>query len=257
MKKLFSKHELQFIMWFSIILLLSVAFLAMLGLIPTEFKFSGGETFEQKTRNAIREIIEGGSNTTTTNTPNTSGTRGSGTTNTNGTSNNQQVISPVNPSRNYELKASTGERIYAEEPIRISIPSIGVNSIIKNPVSTNFEVLDAELTKGVVRYPGSGYPGLGNMFLFGHSTGFSIVQNQAYKVFNKLKDVKEGAVITIHGSVATYEYKVTSVKKVNKESALVSFNTNRNMITLSTCDSFGKATDRYVVEGELVSIVKK
>ncbi len=252
-KKLFSKHELQFIMWFCIIFLVSIGLLAALGLIPSEFKFNGGETFEQKTRNAIRQIIEGNTNATNppriTNKPNTviTGTGGQNGTGT-GTNTNPQNISIV---------ANTGETIYAEEPVRINIPAIGVNSIIKNPTSTNHETLDAELTKGVVRYPGSGFPGSGNMFLFGHSTGFSLVQNQAYKVFNRLKDMKNGDTITIHGTVATYEYRVTSVRKVDKESTLVSFDTKKNMITLSTCDSFGKAADRFVVEGELVSVVKK
>lgn len=255
-KKLFSKHELQFIMWFCIIFLVSIGLLAALGLIPSEFKFNGGETFEQKTRNAIRQIIEGNTNATNppriTNKPNTviTGTNGNGGQNGIGTGTN------TNP-QNIAIVANTGETIYAEEPVRINIPAIGVNSIIKNPTSTNHETLDAELTKGVVRYPGSGFPGSGNMFLFGHSTGFSLVQNQAYKVFNRLKDMKNGDTITIHGTVATYEYRVTSVKKVDKESTLVSFDTKKNMITLSTCDSFGKAADRFVVEGELVSVVKK
>lgn len=272
---IFSKHELQFILWFCTIFLVSITFLALLGLLPAEFSMSGGETFEQKTRNAIRQIIEG--NTNYTNPPrvissttigrnnrgndngdNNVNSRGQGTlpgqTGTNGgtTQSGQAGIKGQT-----EIRSSSGETIYAEEPVRISIPSIGVNSIIKNPISTNYETLDTELTKGVVRYPGSGYPGLGNMFLFGHSTGFSLVQNQAYKVFNRLKDLKNGSSIYIYGNQATYEYKVTSVKKVDEKTALVSFNTTKNMITLSTCDSFGKQTDRFVVEGELVAVVKK
>lgn len=259
MKHLFSKHEMQFIFWFCGIFLLSIALLAALGLVPAEFKFGGGETFEQKTRNSIRQIIDGtltnpsgaaGNNTNQIGlTPGTKTQITGARTNGVGTSGSNRIPT--------EIKTAAGETIYAEEPIRLVIPSIGVDTIVKNPTSTNYETLDAELTKGVVRYPGSGYPGLGNMFLFGHSTGFSIVQNQAYKVFNKLKYLENGATINIYGELAVYEYRVTSLKKVDKDHALVSFNTNKNIITLSTCDSFGKATDRYIVEGDLVSVKRR
>jgi LPXTG-site transpeptidase (sortase) family protein len=95
------------------------------------------------------------------------------------------------------------------------------------------------------------------MFLFGHSTGFSVVQNKAFKVFNNLQNLKSGDTIIVHGNEGVYTYTVKTVKKVDKENALVKFDTQNNMITLSTCDSFGKASDRYVVEGDLVSVIKK
>lgn len=146
--------------------------------------------------------------------------------------------------------------MYAEEPTRLVIPSISVDTVISNPKSTSFEILDAALTRSAVRYPGSGLPGIGNMFIFGHSTGFSVVQNQAYKVFNKLKNVKQGAIITVYSKSAVYEYRVSSVRLVDKSKQLVEFDTTNNMLTLSTCDSFGRDQDRYVVEGDLVSVRK-
>lgn len=229
-------------LWFCGIFIVSIVMLALFGMIPTEFMPSGGETLEQRTRSAVRELIDGKPVTDTN-------ASGQNTQNTAGSNNNYPLT--VNTT------AGTSETIYAEDPIRLVISSIALDTVIVNPKSTNHEVLDAQLQKGVVHYPGSGYPGSGNMFLFGHSTGFSVVQNQAYKVFNKLKNVRQGDEIIVYGSTGVYTYRVTGVKKAPKESVLVSFDTKKNMITLSTCDSFGKRTDRYVVEGDLVSISKR
>lgn len=222
MKKLFSSQEIKFIIVFACIFIGSAVILTILGLIPSEFKVNGGETFEQKTQSAVRELIEG--------------------------NNTDDIYANVSDEDN--------DIIYAENPVRLIIPSIDVDSVIFNPNSAKHEVLDGELTKGVVRYPGSGLPGSGNMFLFGHSTGFSVVQNKAFKVFNNLQKLKEGDTIIVHGTKGVYTYTVKTIRKVDKENALVKFDTQNNMITLSTCDSFGKASDRYVVEGDLVSVMK-
>ncbi|MFM2383728.1 MAG: hypothetical protein RIQ72_300 [Candidatus Parcubacteria bacterium] len=257
MKKLFSSQEIKFILIFGLIFIGTVLILTVFGLIPSEFKVDGGQTLEQKTQSAVREILEGKPQ------------EGVNVQNNNTSKNDSKADVPVqstseSTSRNAATQTNENsssklgsEIIYAENPLRIVIPSIGVDSLILNPTSAKHEILDTELTKGVVRYPGSGLPGSGNMFLFGHSTGFSVVQNKAFKVFNNLQNVKSGDTITIHGNEGIYTYTVKTVKKVDKENALVKFDTQNNMITLSTCDSFGKASDRYVVEGDLVSVVKK
>lgn len=264
MKKLFEKHEIMLIVWTATVFLISVLLLVVFGLIPTEFKVNGGETFEQKTRTAVREIIEGktgatistdtGAKTTNkkpapSNAVDTKSQVANNTTNANYSTGNQ-VAGTQNPPAASNLNSS----IRTEDPVSISIPAIGVNGSVLNPKTTSFETLDSALTKGAVRYPGSGYPGLGNMFIFGHSTSFSVVQNQAYKIFNKLNQLKVGDVITISGQSAVYEYRVTSVVKVDKNKALVEFDTTKNMLTLSTCDSFGRAQDRYVVEADFVGL---
>ncbi len=270
MKHLFQKHEVQFIAWFCGMFIVSVAVLSMLGLLPSEFMPEGGRTFEQVTRDAVREIVEGRpldpSRNAGTASPGNSGS-GSATRDTRSGSGNSDM--PARTDRNdsnmgtgsqistaSQIQTNTGATMYAEEPTRLVIPSISVDTVISNPKSTSYEILDAALTKSAVRYPGSGLPGVGNMFIFGHSTGFSVVQNQAYKVFNKLKNVKQGATVTVYSKSAVYEYKVSSVKLVDKSKQLVEFDTVTNMLTLSTCDSFGREQDRYVVEASLVGVRK-
>lgn len=223
MNNLFKKHEWQFIAWFSGIFLLTMVVLSIVGFVPTEFKDATQQPgFFERIKLAVLGVeywqspqIEG---------------------------NSSQVHS----------SASQVDRqgILAEYPVRMVISSIGLDTVIRNPSSTNAEVLDIELTRGVVRYPGSGFPGSGNMFVFGHSTGFSVVQNQAFKVFNRLKDLQPGDEINVYSGSREYVYKVSSVRKVDKNDTWVKFDGGRDILTLSTCDSFGKKSDRYVVEAD-------
>lgn len=134
-------------------------------------------------------------------------------------------------------------------PKHIKIPRIGVDVSISNPESDSVAVLDDYLTRGSVRYPGSGSLTSGNMFLFAHSTGIKIVQNQAYKAFNNLQSLKAGDVISISGEDGkTYLYSVSSVKLATDKDVLVRFDKSDRMLTLSTCNTFGQKSERYVVE---------
>ncbi len=140
-------------------------------------------------------------------------------------------------------------------PTHITIKKNGVDTPISNPVSDSVPVLDEYLKKGAVHYPGSGSLSGGNMFLFAHSTGFKVVQNQAYKAFNNLKDLKEGDLINITGEDGkNYLYKVSSVKLATDKDVLVRFDKTNRMLTLSTCNTFGQKSERYVVEAYFDSV---
>ena len=140
-----------------------------------------------------------------------------------------------------------------ELPLNIIIPSIGTDTDIYNPATTTAEVLNSYLLKGAVRYPGSGLlGGNGNIFIFGHSTGFKLVNNQAFKTFNNLQNLKKDDLIEVFSDKYEYIYKVLSVNLVDANKELIDFNTKSEMITLSTCDNFGAKSDRYVVQAEFV-----
>ena len=140
-------------------------------------------------------------------------------------------------------------------PNYIKIPKIGVDVSVSNPESDSIDILDEYLKKGSVHYPGSGSLSGGNMFLFAHSTGFKIVQNQAYKAFNDLKSLSTGDVIYVSGEDGkTYVYKVSSVKLATDKDVLVTFDRKERMLTLSTCNTFGEKSERYVVEAYFDSI---
>ena len=142
--------------------------------------------------------------------------------------------------------------VAVEKPNRIVISKIGVDATVANPNTTNVTTLDEYLKEGAVRYPDSGLLGAGNMFIFGHSTSIAVVHNQAYKTFNGLKDLKSGDLVKVYGETRTYIYRVTSVTLVDQNKALVEFGNSKNMLTLSTCNTFGAKSERYVVEADLI-----
>ncbi|MDO8510280.1 MAG: sortase [bacterium] len=139
-----------------------------------------------------------------------------------------------------------------EEPIRILVPKVGVDSVVENPMSADTATLDRALLKGAVRYPGSGLLGEGNVFIFGHSTSIRVVNNQAYKTFNNLKNLKTGDEILVRSADREYLYRVARVSLVSAEAAWVDFSSKKKRLTLSTCNTFGKKEERYVVEADFV-----
>jgi len=153
------------------------------------------------------------------------------------------------PDVKVDKKIPVEKNIKAILPNRIKIPKIGVDTSVSNPVSDSVEVLDEYLKTGSVHYPGSGSLTGGNMFLFAHSTGIKVVRNQAYKAFNNLELLVAGDIINVTGEDGKiYIYKVSSVKLATDKDVLVQFDKTDQMLTLSTCNTFGKKEERYVVE---------
>lgn len=150
------------------------------------------------------------------------------------------------------IQQNTGEL-----PLSIEVPSIGIQSNIESPTVQTVKVLDAALNRGPVYYQGSGTPGERNMLIFGHSTGFRIVQNKAYQVFNNLKKAQVGSYIYIRTTSGVHTYKTVNIRRASKYSTWVDFNSAKPMLTLATCDSFGKASDRWVLEAEYVGFERR
>jgi LPXTG-site transpeptidase (sortase) family protein len=137
-------------------------------------------------------------------------------------------------------------------PLRVVIGDVDVDTEIRNPNTTDIAVLDNELQYGAVHYPGSGTPGNGNMFLFGHSSSLSVIRNQAYKAFNGIQHLEKGDDIVVYSENEKHTYKVLNVELVSADEALVDFSSNKNMLTLSTCNNFGEKQERFVVEADYV-----
>ncbi len=141
------------------------------------------------------------------------------------------------------------------EPSRLVIRSIGLDLPVGNPSTTNVASLDALLTKEVVRYPSSGKLGeVGNVLIFGHSSHLPVVHNQMYKAFNGLPDLSDGALIEVIGGGYTYTYQVTKIRKTDASEEVIDLSGNGGQkLTLSTCDTFGAKSSRWVVEANFVS----
>ena len=140
-------------------------------------------------------------------------------------------------------------------PTRLEIPSTGKVLTVSNPNTTDIDALDKELLTSVVRYPGSGTLGKdGNIFIFGHSTGFKTVHNPLYKAFNDLKGLEDGNVIKLISGGREYVYAVSGKKHEKASNVTVEFGTKPGVkrLTLSTCDSFGAKSDRWIITADFV-----
>lgn len=137
-------------------------------------------------------------------------------------------------------------------PAHVSIPKIGVETDVRVPAAIDVETLDALLSLGSVYYPGSGVVERGNVFIFGHSTNWAIVKNQAYKTFNNLDSLEAGDLIYLSGEGWEAAYEVESVRVAPDSEVLVSFGGVEPRLTLSTCNTFGLKEERVVVEAKAV-----
>jgi LPXTG-site transpeptidase (sortase) family protein len=133
-------------------------------------------------------------------------------------------------------------------PARVSIPKIGVDADVRVPAAVDVSTLDALLARGAVYYPGSGALEGGNIFIFGHSTNWAVVQNQAYKTFNDLDELQPGDLIYLSGEGWEAPYEVERVRVAPDSEVLVSFGGDERRLTLSTCNTFGLKEERIVVE---------
>ncbi len=153
------------------------------------------------------------------------------------------------PAAAVAITTTVATRPVSELPLKIEISAINLQAIIANPVTTEIEGLDQALLKGAVRYPTSAKLGEdGNVVLFGHSSYLPVVKNQAYKTFNGIQKLVVGDVIAVSSSDIVYTYRVRSVTKESAASdAGIPLAVSGRVLTLSTCDSFGAKTDRFVV----------
>ncbi len=144
-------------------------------------------------------------------------------------------------------------------PTRLIIPSTGTSLPISNPNTTDIDELDKELLTSVVRYPGSGSLGRdGNMLIFGHSSGLRTVNNQMFKAFNTLKTLEQGNVIKLIRGDTEYVYTVSNLEHRDAAEVVIDFNTEPGVqqLTLSTCDSFGAKSDRWIITADFVGSFK-
>lgn len=164
---------------------------------------------------------------------------------------------PEAPAKDPEVQVSALTASVAsampENVTRVEIPEIGIDVTVKNPQSTDVAVLDEALLTGAVRYPTSAKLGEeGNTILFGHSSYLPIVNNKAFKAFNEIQNLEKGDRITVYGETMVYVYAVKEVGSADAESAAIPLTKKGHTLTLATCDSFGKKSDRFIVVADLV-----
>lgn len=140
-----------------------------------------------------------------------------------------------------------------EAPVRIVVKDINLDVPISNPVSTDVQVLDNELLKGAVRYPTSAQLGVdGTVLLFGHSSYLPVVHNQAYKAFDDIQKLKTGQIIHVYSADTDYQYSVVGVEVADATQDSIELTPGGKHLTLVTCDSFSKKSNRFIVTADFV-----
>lgn len=152
-----------------------------------------------------------------------------------------------------QVQATLPATTTPELPVAISIPSIKLSVSVDNPETTNVAKLDEALLHGAVRYPTSGMLGSdGNVIVFGHSSYLPIVNNKSFKAFNEIQKLTKGDQVLVSGTTQTYVYVVETVRQADAGTDAIPLAVTGQVLTLATCDSFGKSTDRFIVTAHFV-----
>ena len=141
----------------------------------------------------------------------------------------------------------------AQKEPRLVIPAINLRALLLLPKSRDVNVLNNALAEGPIYYPGSALPGeTGNLFILGHSSFLPVVHNPAYKIFNGVKDLKQGDTIHVAAGSREYLYIVTSVEKKLADDAKIDLATTEKLLTISTCNVFGGKESRFVIRAKFL-----
>lgn len=138
-------------------------------------------------------------------------------------------------------------------PTSISIQKLGRTVSVLNPDSRSIADLDAALLDGVVRHPDSASLGQdGTVFILGHSSYLPQVFNKNFQAFNGIQNLEWGDLIEVASADTVFEYRVEKVYRARAQDLTVPIAGTGKMLTLATCNSFGTADDRYIVEAKQV-----
>jgi LPXTG-site transpeptidase (sortase) family protein len=158
------------------------------------------------------------------------------------------VSGAVTPNNNYNL----------EKPGRLSIPKLNLQvSLIWSKDPADF---DADLTKGVIHYPGTALPGEnGIIYVSGHSSDYIWKRNPMHNIFAKLNYLKPGDDIFIEmygndGKVYNYRYQVQLTHTYKADDQTQFIDTAGSKLNLSTCWPIGTQKDRLVVTAVPVAL---
>lgn len=136
-----------------------------------------------------------------------------------------------------------------------NIPLIDVYHDKNTPFEEMHEIFKQELTKGIVRYPGTARPGeKGNAFIFGHSSNVPWIKSDYNDVFALLDTLEDGDEIIVYYNQKKFVYKVTdrTTVKPGDTEVLNARDPNKKEISLMTCWPIGTTLERLIIFGELV-----
>jgi LPXTG-site transpeptidase (sortase) family protein len=151
---------------------------------------------------------------------------------------------------NVAVSATSGQ---PEAPVRIVANDINLDVVVQDPTTTDVTTLDADLLQGAVHYPTSADLGVnGTVLIFGHSSYLPVLNDQQYRTFDGIQNLKEGDIVSVYSGTTEYRYSVTSVKVADATQDVIELPSDGMHLTLVTCDSFASKTNRFIVTADFV-----
>lgn len=145
-----------------------------------------------------------------------------------------------------------------EKPGRLSIPKLNLSVPLiwsKDP-----STFDADLTKGVIHYPGTALPSEnGIVYVSGHSSDYIWKRNPMQNVFARINQLSAGDDVFIDvygkdGKVYNFRYQVQTNKTYAADDQTQFIDSSGSKLNLSTCWPIGTQKDRLVVTAVPVAL---
>jgi LPXTG-site transpeptidase (sortase) family protein len=155
--------------------------------------------------------------------------------------------------------SSLDSQVAANPVDKNAAPRILINKInVTAPVIFNQTVVNEAnflqaLHSGVVHYPNTAVPGqVGNVVIFGHSSGQWWAPGSYKFVFTLLNKLKVDDKIFIEYKGVRYIYKVNNTKVVLPTDLTVLNQGSGHMLTLITCTPVGTSAKRLIIEAQQI-----
>jgi sortase A len=171
---------------------------------------------------------------------------------------NNRVSYNVSQNQTGTVSGASTDNYDLNTPGRISIPKLNLQ--VPLIWSKDVESFDADLTKGVIHYPGTALPGeTGIVYVSGHSSDYIWKRNPFHNVFAKLNYLTAGDDIFVDvygkdGKVYNFRYQVQSSKTYKADDQTQFIDSSGSKLNLSTCWPIGTQKDRLVVTAVPVSL---
>jgi len=142
--------------------------------------------------------------------------------------------------------------------VEVSISKIGVDApMVWSKTEVEKDMLK-DLEKGLSHFPQTAAPGQkGNAVISGHSSNYIWAKGDYNYVFKKLGELEKGDDVTVkviqkNGRIIIYRYLITEKFVTYPDDARIFEETDKSILTLSTCWPLGTNFKRMIVKAELV-----
>ncbi len=143
--------------------------------------------------------------------------------------------------------------------VQVLIDKLGIQAPMVWSASEDEKSMLKDLESGISHYPGTGVPGQnGNMIISGHSSNYIWAKGDFNHIFKDLNNLEKGDTVTVktiqeNGRVILYRYKITGKYVDAPDDPRIFEDSEKPMLTLSTCWPLGTNLKRLVMKAEIVN----